>query len=127
MSNLVAIAVLGGLLISASLASYHILITFNDKMVEIVTGLARGVPVPREMRWRTLTQVQLPTLAFSAAISLLVAFLFFAIGDNVESADLRSLARLCAWPFIAMSAVWLLAAPLVIARVATQLRKGKGD
>ena len=72
-------------------------------------------------------QIQLTTLAFAAAVALLVAFLFFAIGNNVEDAEIQSLARLCAVPFIAVSAIWLLAAPLAIIRVASQLRRADPD
>jgi len=46
---------------------------------------------------------------------------------SVEDTQIRSLARLCAWPFIAISAMWLLAAPLAITRVASQLRTSKPD
>jgi hypothetical protein len=127
MFNLHAIALIAALLISASAVSYHIMITFNNKMIQVVTGIVQGVPIPREMRWRTLMQIQLTTLAFAAAVALLVAFLFFAIGNNVEDAEIQSLARLCAVPFIAVSAIWLLAAPLAIIRVASQLRRADSD
>jgi hypothetical protein len=123
MSNFQAIALIAALLISASVASHHTMITFNNKMIQVVTGVVQGVPVPREMRWRTLMQIQLVTLAFAASVALLVAFLFFAIGDNVADGRIQSLAHLCSMPFIAISAVWLLAAPLAITRVASQLRR----
>jgi hypothetical protein len=59
MSNLNAIGVIGALFIAACFFLHHVLITFNRKNIEIITGVAQGVPTPQDMRWRTLMLVPL--------------------------------------------------------------------
>jgi hypothetical protein len=127
MSNITVIGVIGALFIGAGFLLHHIIITFNRKNLEITSGVAQGVPMLSEMRWRTLWQVQVSTVAFMGAFSLVMAFLFLAIGGNVDDAHIGLLAQSCAWIYLSFSALWLIAGPAAIAVILRLLRQAEAD
>jgi hypothetical protein len=127
MSNINVIGVIGALFIAACFFLHHVLITFNRKNIEIVTGVAQGIPTPQDMRWRTLMLVQVTSIGFAGAFALLMALCFRAIGDNVVDADVRFLAQVCAWIYVSLSALLLIAGPATITSTASVLRKSERD
>jgi hypothetical protein len=106
---------------------HRVIITFNRKNVEITSGASRGVPMLPEMRWRTLWQVQAPTVVLVVSFNLVVAFSFLAIGRSANNADVRVLAQACAWFHGVYAAVWLLSGPIAIRAVARLLRQAEAD
>jgi hypothetical protein len=127
MSNLQAIGMIGALFIVACFFMHHILITFNRKNIEIETGVAQGVPMPQDMRWKTLMLTQVITIGFAGAVALVMALCFRAVGDNVVDADVRFLAQVCAWIYVSFSALVLIAGPATIASTVSVLRKSERD
>jgi hypothetical protein len=127
MSDSTGLVVIGALLIPASFSMYYIVNSMNDKTLQITTGVVQGVPIPWVSRWGTLMQVQVPATGFAGAFALLMALVFFAIGDQVGDADIRSLARLCAWVYSGASASFLVLGPVAFVGIASRLRKAERD
>ena len=125
MSNINVIGVIGALFIAASWFAHHILITFNRKNLEITSGESQGVPMLPEMRWRTLWQVQVPMVGFTGAFTLVIAFSFLAIGDNVDDAHVRLLAQACAWVYFSLSALMFIAGSAALAGISRLLRQAE--
>ncbi len=127
MSNINVIGVIGALFIAATLSMHHFIITFNRMNIGITSGVAQGAPMLPAMRWRTLMLVQVPVVAVAGSFALMMAFAFWTIGDNVDDADVSLLAQACAWLYVCLAALLLVAAPVAIAGIASLLRKRERD
>jgi hypothetical protein len=115
MSNINVIGVIGALLIAGFFLMHHILQAFSRKNIEITMGVAQGVPIPLELRWRMIVAFQVPVTGFAGAFNLVIAFSFLAIGDNVDDAHVRLLAQACAWLFLCGAGLTLTLAPAALA------------
>jgi len=118
---------IGALFIAAASFNYRFAIMFNRKNIEIVSGVSDGIPVPLEMRWRTLTVMQVVTVGFMAAVNLVMAYCFLTIGNHVVAPDVRLLAQVCAWIYISVSATFLIVLPVTIVAVSRLLRQAEAD
>jgi len=127
MSDLNAIGLIGVLLIAASFSQFHVAMVLRNVNAGILGGVVGGVPVPFEFRWRTLWQVQLPTNMIMGAVTLLVAFVFLRIADNVEDAATSTLAQACSWLFFVTSTIWLVSGPVFYATYMRQLRGAEAE
>ena len=127
MSDLYAIGMTGALLSAAFFFNFHIMQTLSRRNIEIVSGVADGAPVPLEMRWRTLTIIQVLTVGFVAAFDLAIAYCFMTIGNHVVAPDVRLLAQVCAWIYVSASAFLLIVAPTIIVAISRLLRQATAD
>jgi hypothetical protein len=112
MSNINVIGVMGALVIASFALMHHIIQAISRKNIEITTGVAQGVPIPWETRWRMMMNVQLPVVGFSGALQLILAFAFWTIGDNADHADVELLAQVCAWVYLCGACLVLLLGPV---------------
>jgi hypothetical protein len=115
MSNINVIGVIGALIIASSALMHHILQAMSRKNTEITTGVAQGVPIPWETRWRMIMNVQVPVVGFSGALNLILAFAFRTIGESVEHAEVELLAQACAWTYFCLGCLVLILAPVGLA------------
>ena len=127
MSEINVIGVIGALFIAAGFFTHRILVVFNRKNIEIASGVSQGAPMPLEMRWRTLMQMQVLTVGFTAGSDLVIAFCFWAIADKVSDPDVRLLAQICAWMYLSIAAAFLIVGPAIIVSMASLLRKAEAD
>jgi len=127
MSDPYVIGMIGALLSAAFFFNFHIMQTISRRNIEIVSGVADGAPVPLEMRWRTLTILQVLTVGFVAAFDLAIAYCFMTIGNHVVAPDVRLLAQVCSWIYISTSVAFLIVGPAVIVAVSRLLRQAEAD
>jgi hypothetical protein len=115
MSNINVIGVIGALLIAGAFLTHHMVQAISRRNTEITTGVAQGVPIPWETRWRMITNVQVPVVGFSGALQLILAFAFRTIGDSADHAEVELLAQACAWMYFCLGCLTLILAPLGLA------------
>ena len=123
MSNVITIAIIGGLLIAASFLIYHVVVGILDRSREIFTGVAGGVQVPKYYRWMTLFQIQVPLVLFGGIFSLLMGFTFQEIAKSVAEPSISLLAQACAWMYFVASFAYLTAGPSAIVGLVLILRR----
>ena len=115
MSNINVIGVIGALLIAGAFLTHHTVQAISRKNTEITTGVAQGVPIPWETRWRMITNVQVPVVGFLGALQLILAFAFRTIGESVDHAEVELLAQACAWIYFCLGCLTLILAPVGLA------------
>jgi hypothetical protein len=111
MSNLNAIGMIGALFLVGNFLSFHAVIVLRRDNAGILGGIIGGAPIPHEFGRQTIWRVQLPMTFFAGACSLVFAFVFLAIADNVPDTSIATLAHVCAIVFFGGSAMWLISAP----------------
>ena len=115
MSEINVIGVIGALFIAAFAITVHVVHLINRKNIEIVTGFVQGVPISWDVRWRMLMALQVPVIAFTGAMHLIMAFTFRTIGESVDHADVELLAQVCAWVYLCVACIILLLGPVGLA------------
>ena len=115
MSNLGTIGMIGALFFIGNFLLFYAVIVIRRENAGILGGIIGGAPIPHEFGRQTIWRVQLPATVFAGTFSLVFAFVFLAIADQVPDTSIATLARACAIVFFGGSAMWLVSAPVSFA------------
>lgn len=127
MLNLCAIGLMGALLLAGASLLFHWAVVLRKSNAGLIAGIVAGVPVPREFRWRTFLQINVPAMAITAIVAMLVGFLFLRIADTVEDIAIATLAQVRAVPFFGIAAIGLVSVPLSQVYIARMIRRPEAD
>jgi hypothetical protein len=117
MLNLAAIGLIGVLLIGATLLVFYIAIKGNRVGAEVYSGFVGGVAVPRTFRLWTLLNVQLPIAFLTATFAALVALTYLEIARTVDHQNVEFLSNTCAFYFVGISALYVLAGVMALVNI----------